>query len=499
MKETAIKFSERVRELMASAGEITAITFEGAAYSWNNVRDLAEPLGLAVAQADPGGTAAAIVLRNRPTGVSALIGLLAVRRTAIMITPIQPSLGLCADIRSLKPAVIIADRQDWHDALVEIAREVGAAGFELFEADGRLRVAVRPGLERASVGHENAFPDAGIVVPTSGTTGPPKRVPVRWERIDSFAPAEPRPVRQAHGVIQTNPLVTIGATAVVLTCAAKPLNLILMEKLDVWKWADLVEQHKPRRAGLPPTGLRMLMEAKVPAAKFESLEAFVTGSAPFPPEEIEALEDMYGKPLLYNYGATEFGGNGSVAGWTLQMRRDFRLAKRGSAGRAIEGVDLRVVDPESGEVLQPGQEGVLEVFKPDAPARGPDGWIHTTDLAVIDEDGFLFIKGRTDDTIIRGGFKVPLGEVEAALGEHPAVRRAAAIGLPDPRLGQAPAAAVTLKSDYPDPVTEEDLIAWAKERLNPYKVPVRVKIVDEIPLTQLLKVSRPQLRAMFEA
>jgi len=87
--------------------------------------------------------------------------------------------------------------------------------------------------------------------------------------------------------------------------------------------------------------------------------------------------------------------------------------------------------------------------------------------------------------------------VEAVLAQHPAVYRAAAIGLPDARLGQVPAAAVVIKDGYPGEVTEAELVAWARERLNPYKVPVRVKIVDAIPMTQLLKVSRPQLRELL--
>jgi long-chain acyl-CoA synthetase len=208
---------------------------------------------------------------------------------------------------------------------------------------------------------------------------------------------------------------------------------------------------------------------------------------------------MYGKPLLYTYGATEFGGSGTVAAWTLETRAKHRLDKRGSVGRASPGVTLRVIDPESGRILPPGQEGILEVHKPDAPMAGSDGWIRTNDLAAIDADEFVFIKGRADDTIIRGGFKVQLGEVEAVLLQHPAVQNAAAIGLPDARLGHVPAAAVVLRDDYPSEVTEAELIAWARERLSPYKVPVKVKFVVAIPLTQLLKVSRPQLRELLSS
>ncbi len=491
-----MNLSERVRKNLAEAGEIIAVTFNDRAYSWNEVRVLAEGIAQALSTADPGGDFAAIVLRNRPSGFAAQTALMSERRTSVMITPIQPVMNMCADVRAINPAVVIADSQDWNDDLDAAAREVGAAGIEIFEAPlGTFGWAFRPGLAKATSAKANPFDGAGLVVPTSGTTGPPKRVSVRWAQVDSYA--TDRPIKQGHGVIQTNPLVTIGATAVFLTAIGKPLNLILMEKLDVVKWADLVETHKPRRTGLPPTGLRMLMESGVTKEKFDCIEAFVTGSAPFPPDEIERLEDQFGKPLLYSYGATEFGGSGTVAAWTMETRARHRIDKRGSAGKAVEGVQLRVIDPADGRVLSPGEEGVMEVHKPDAPVSGPGGWIRTNDLAVIDADGFVFIKGRADDVIIRGGFKVPLGEVEAALAQHPAVHRTAAIGIPDARLGMVPAAAVVIADGYPGQVSEADFIAWCRERLNAYKVPVRIKIVDAIPLTQLLKVSRPQMRALF--
>jgi acyl-coenzyme A synthetase/AMP-(fatty) acid ligase len=489
--------SERLQRVMAEAGSITAVTFEDRDYAWDQVAELARALAAALRSADPEGTAAAIVLRNRAVGAAAMIGLLAARRTAVLVTPIQPSLSLCADVRSLNPSLVIADRQDWNEALDAAVRDSGAAGIEIFDEGGAFGLAPRAGLEKTAAGHApSPFADAGVVVPTSGTTGPPKRVPIRWANIDADAPHDDRPITAHRGVIQTNPLVTIGGVQMLLLCAARPMNLILMERLDVRKWADLVETHRPRRAGLPPAGMRMLVEAKVPKEKFAHLECFVTGSAPFSPEDIQAVEDTYGKPMLYSYGATEFGGHGGVVAWTLEDYLKVGREKRGSAGKPMDGVKLRVIDPADARVLAAGEEGILEVWRPQAPAAGPDGWIRTNDLAVIDADGYLFVRGRADDVIIRGGFKVPLGEVEKVLLQHPAVHSAAAIGLPDDRLGQVPAAAVVLREGAGE-VSEKALIAFVHDRLSPYKVPTRIKVVDAIPLTQLMKVSRPQMRALF--
>src|SRR5690606_29867965 len=127
--------------------------------------------------------------------------------------------------------------------------------------------------------------------------------------------------------------------------------------------------------------------------------------------------------------------------WTLADHQRYWKAKRGSVGRANPGAQLRVVD-EDGHVLGPDAQGRLEV-KPAQFAAGAD-WLRTTALACIDADGFVWILGRADQAIIRGGFKVMPDDVRTALESHPAVRGAAVIGMPDERLGETPVAMVEL-------------------------------------------------------
>ena len=120
--------------------------------------------------------------------------------------------------------------------------------------------------------------------------------------------------------------------------------------------------------------------------------------------------------MLQNYGATEFAG--AVAGWSLGDFRKFYAEKPGSVGRFQPGVTGRVVDPDTGVELAAGEEGVLEM---QAAQFGNGGaWLRTTDRAVIDADGFLFIRGRADNAIIRGGFKVHPDDVNKVLESHPA-------------------------------------------------------------------------------
>lgn len=237
----------------------------------------------------------------------------------------------------------------------------------------------------------------------------------------------------------------------------------------------------------------MLLAADVPRDELASLVCVVSGTAPLDPETAERFEAKYGIPVLTTYGATEFAGG--VAGWTLEGHRRFSQTKRGSVGRAHPGCALKVVDPESGAGLPPGGEGLLEVRSAQL-GEGSD-WVRTTDRAVLDADGFLFIRGRADAAIVRGGFKIHPDELVKVLEGHPAVAEAAVVGLADARLGQIPVAAVTLRPGAPVP-EESELRDHARRHLASYQVPARIRVVDELPRTPSMKVSLPGVLALFE-
>jgi acyl-coenzyme A synthetase/AMP-(fatty) acid ligase len=238
----------------------------------------------------------------------------------------------------------------------------------------------------------------------------------------------------------------------------------------------------------------MLLDADIPKEDFASLVAYRTGTAPLDPDLADAFYERYGIPVLQNYGATEFAGG--VAGWTLDDFKAHWTKKRGSVGRLNKGAEARVVDPDSGAELAAGEEGLLELRAPNI--GDGRGWVRTTDLATIDADRFLWIRGRHDGAIIRGGFKILPDDVVGALQSHPAVREAAVTGIEDARLGTVPVAAWIARA-HVDPPAEDELRAWLKEKLLPYQVPVRLLRVAELPRTPSLKVSQPDLKALFEA
>jgi acyl-CoA synthetase (AMP-forming)/AMP-acid ligase II len=153
-----------------------------------------------------------------------------------------------------------------------------------------------------------------------------------------------------------------------------------------------------------------------------------------------------------------------------------------------------VVEPDSGEPVGADVEGVLEVKAGQLGDGG--GWVRTTDLARIDGDGFLFILGRADQAIIRGGFKVRPDDVRAVLERHPAVRGAAVVGRADRRLGAVPVAAVEVRAGAAA-VGPDDLLAHAAAHLARYELPAEIRIVDALPRTDSAKVDLVAVTALL--
>jgi acyl-coenzyme A synthetase/AMP-(fatty) acid ligase len=255
-----------------------------------------------------------------------------------------------------------------------------------------------------------------------------------------------------------------------------------------------VERHRLRAAGLVPAALRSVLDADVPAERLASLQVVTSGTTACPAELADAFFRRYGVRVLMTYGATEFAG--AVAGWTMPLHEKWWDTKAGSAGRAFPGVELRVTGTDGAE-LPAGESGLLEIRSGQA-AQGRDEWVRTSDLARIDADRFVWILGRADDAIVRGGFKIQPETVKRALELHPAVREAAVAGLPDERLGAVPVAAVEIEPGHVAPDVAE-LIALCRSELTPYEVPKHVLVVDALPRTPSTKVSRVELLDLVRA
>ena len=482
----------RLAALFTEWPDEQAIQFEGTWWTWGHIGQVETALATSLASDAVASRIApiAIVMRQRPGLVAAELAALAMGRTALLVSPLQPDGPLAADIATISASVVVAHSIDWKRT--GFAEAVAAAQVVGIEVDDDGGVVVR--LTSSSPPPLVESLDAAVTVLTSGTTGPAKRLPVSWESFVVLGGGpEGREPRSGRGaVILSLPLTTLGGLLSMsrLVFGGRPLSM--MERFDVRTWAALVKEHRPKVMGAPPPVIKMILDADISADHFVGIEAYLTSSAAVDPDVARAFEARYGIPVLLGYGATEFLN--SVTGWTVALWTEFGATKLGSVGRAYPGVRLRVLDPDDRE-LPPDLSGVLEVDPPQRAGHLPPGWLRTNDRACIDHDDFLWILGRTDDVIVRGGFKVDLAAVTATLLAHPAVTAACVVGLPDDRLGTVPAAVVQLVDGTE--VATGELVEWVRDHLPPYAVPVVIRPVSAIPQTSTFKPDRTTIRQML--
>jgi long-chain acyl-CoA synthetase len=479
------------------------IDYQAQWYSWGDLATTIDSITACLGELGLGqGARVGVLMHTRPDALAALLAAVASEGSIVSINPLYPDERLCADIETLRLPVVIGEAQDLERAgVLDTLAKMGTAVIQL---DPVLKAAaLRPGFDAITGDNiDRANPEVIIEMLTSGTTGVPKRVPLKrkaFERSFQSAlsyeknrnPDDPPQLRPGTQLL-TNPLTHIGGLWGALTAILGGRKVCMVEKFSVAAWHDAVLRHRPKVAGAVPAALRMILDADIPAEDLSSLVAIRTGAAPLDPAIVAEFWERYKIPVLQNYGATELSG--AVAGWGMKDFMTYHADKVGSVGRFQPGVTGRIVNPETGEEVPVGEEGVLEMKA--AQFGNNDEWLRTTDRAVIDADGFLFIRGRADNAIIRGGFKVHPDDVVAVLEQHPAIREAVVVGIADRRLGAVPAAAVILKKNATRP-SDAELTAFAREHLLPYQVPVTFLVVDDVPRTPSMKPALPQVAELF--
>jgi long-chain acyl-CoA synthetase len=478
---TGHPLSQRITAVLDLSPGASAVEYDG---HWSSYGDLAT-LARRIAAVVDGRGQVGMLLRNRPAHIAAFLGVLLAGGSVVVINPSRGDDRTMADVAALDLPVLIGAADDL-DTLVGSGSGSTVVSISTLAAE--------PQEMEAGRGHDAVRPDVAVRMLTSGTTGPPKRIDLTYDMLahsvlgpkpdSSKAPAE---VRSGVAIVNA-PLVHIGGVFRVLQCVAEARPFALLDRFDLDTWADAVRRHRPRAVSLVPAALRTVLHSALRREDLDSIRAVTSGTAPLTADDADAFQEKFGIPVLTSYAATEFGGG--VAGWTLADHQKHWQAKRGSVGRANPGAQLRVVD-DAGNPLGPDQPGLLEV-KPGQ--LGPSAeWMRTTDLARIDEDGFLWILGRADQAIIRGGFKVIPDDVRAALESHPAVQGAAVVGRPDERLGETPVAVVELRDGTSaDP---GELSEYLRNRLARYEIPTEITIVDTIPRTPSGKPDLSAIRA----
>jgi len=330
-----------------------------------------------------------------------------------------------------------------------------------------------------------------LVLFTSGTTGRPKAIGItsgqmsaRITGVTTRFRADNAPVVSMMSV----PFFHIGGAVGLLGNLYSGNTYVVQSRFDAGDWLRLVQAHRVTSTFMVPTMLqRILDHPDFDNTDLTSLAAIAYGAAAAPVALVErAMSAMPHVGFANVFGQTE-----TLGAYTTLVPDDHRDPNRvGSVGRPLPGVEVRVVDPETGIDVEAGAVGELWVNTSQSVV---DGWLHTGDLARRDSDGYIYPIGRLKDTINRGGEKFGPIEVEDAIRTHPAVSDVAVAGIADDEMGQRVGAAVVARSA----LTLEELRSHCRDLIAYFKLPERLKVVDDIPYNDTGKVNRRQLAALI--
>ncbi len=458
--------------------------------------------GLATMGFDPGDRVG-IVCANNWYFVASYLAVIGSGLVAVPLNPISPPAELSTELATVGARAVIvgpAARDAFSTIdlgdLPDIEYLIGC-GFQFAE-----------GLELEKLMDSDPTPivdvdddDIAVMVFTSGTAGSPKAAMLSHgnlrsniAQVLSMPGTKQEPEDIGFGLL---PLFHIFGLNVVLGVSLTVgAAVLLVERFDPMSAVEAIEKHNVTVVLGPPTMWAALAALPIDGAgALRSVRIAVSGAARLPEEVVRSVESRFGILVRDGYGLTE-----AAPVVTASAGSD---APVGSVGVAVPGIELRIVDNSGDDVLV-GDAGELwvrgpNVFRgywndPDATARAvdADGWLHTGDVATVDDDGYLYLVDRVKDLIIVSGFNVYPAEVEEVLMTHPAIDSCAVVGVPHPYSGEAVKAYVVTVAG--ESVEENDIISFCGNRLARYKCPEKIWFVDEVPMGMGGKILRRALR-----
>jgi acyl-CoA synthetase (AMP-forming)/AMP-acid ligase II len=372
-------------------------------------------------------------------------------------------------------------------------RIAGIEGVELIDRDAFLKIAEDDTIEETD-GWGCDPDDTAVLLFTSGTTGDPKAAVLRHKNLAAYlvTSLEFGAAGDDEATVVSVPPYHIAAVSSVLSTTYVGRRVVQLERFDPQEWVNAVRSEDVTHAMVVPTMLNRILDIlEAEGEDLPSLRSLAYGGGPMPLAVVERAMTLLPHVDLVNaYGLTETSSTVAVLGPDDHLMAFYSdepdaRARLGSVGRPLPGVEVEIRDGiiwVRGEQVSGEYVGVGTGLD--------DGWFNTRDAGYLDDEGYLFVQGRVDDVIVRGGENLSPGEIETVLVQHPAVSDAAVVGIPDNEWGERVVAAVVRCGDC----TEDELRDHVRAALRSASTPERIAFRDELPFNETGKLLRRVLR-----
>ncbi len=497
-----------LRESARAYPDKPAALFDGGQMTYRELDALSDRFAAGLRRSGVGrGDAVAVQLPNLPHFLIAYFGILKNGSVAVPLNVLLKAPEVEYHLADSSASALIT----WSGVAAEAAKGAAGAGVqEIYVAEVGVPNTHGVGVpvENLVAGDDVPAPfeltepgDTAVIVYTSGTTGRPKGAELSHFQLfmNADTPGRLFGIREDDVVLVTLPLFHVfGLSSILNVCVRFGGTMSLVPRFEPDKVLQVMERDGVTVfEGVPTMYIALLNHPDTGRYNLSRLRIGISGGAPIPAEVLDGFERKFGIVILEGYGLSETAST-TTFNVSAQERKIY------SVGKPIWGVDVQIWDNE-GNRLPPGADHPGEIVvrgvntmvryhnRPEATAEAfAGGWFHTGDIGYEDEDGFFFVIDRKKDLIIRGGYNVYPREIEEVLYAHPGVAEAAVVGVPHDLLGEEVKAYIELKPGAS--VTEEELMAYAKERLAAYKYPRLVEIRAALPKLGTGKIAKAELR-----
>ncbi len=418
-------------------------------------------------------------------------------------------------IAQLRPGRLITDPDRVRRLDGRIGGSDGSDGVEVGCRDAMLEAVRAPDAPKPSESWSMDPEDTAILLFTSGTTGAPKAAVLRQKHLVSYVlgTVEFMGADERDASLNCVPPYHIAGMAAIASAVYSGRRVVQLPSFSAEAWLETAREEEITHAFVVPTMLARIVDAleNRSDAGLPSLRALSYGGGKMPQSVIEKAMELFPECDFTNaYGLTETSSTISLLGpedHRAAMASSDEAVRRRlvSVGQPLPTIEVSIRDVDDGRVLPAGERGLIFVrgeqvsgeYRGKGSLLDAEGWFNTRDGGYLDEGGFLFVEGRLDDVIVRGGENMSPGEIEEVLLTHEAVSDVAVIGIPDEQWGEAVAAVVVLEPGAEVPVGE--LQQWVKDRLRSSRTPERIEFWSELPYNETGKLLRRKVREAFRA